>query len=86
MEIRNERRIELAYEGLRYYDIRRWNNPNEDMPTVRVETGMWIEKIRITHILISALELVIHTILLVVNGQEQVGIKAVIRRNIYFIL
>lgn len=44
LEIRNERRIELAYEGLRYYDIRRWNNPNEDMPTVRVETGMWIEK------------------------------------------
>lgn len=31
--IRNERRIELAAEGLRYFDIRRWNIAQSVMKT-----------------------------------------------------
>jgi hypothetical protein len=41
---RNERRIEFAYEENRYYDVRRWTNPSDDMDIIRYETGMWIEK------------------------------------------
>jgi hypothetical protein len=41
---RNERRIEMAYEETRYYDVRRWTAPGEDMDIVRYATGMWIEK------------------------------------------
>lgn len=41
---RNERRIEMAYEETRYYDLRRWNEPGEDMDIIRYATGMWIEK------------------------------------------
>lgn len=29
--IRNERRVELAYEENRHYDLRRWNNPDGDL-------------------------------------------------------
>lgn len=32
--IRNERRVELAYEGIRYYDIIRWNIAKDVIPTV----------------------------------------------------
>ena len=41
---RNERRIEFAYEENRYYDVRRWTDPDDDMDIIRYETGMWIEK------------------------------------------
>ena len=41
---RNERRIEFAFEENRYYDVRRWTNPEDDMDIIRFETGMWIEK------------------------------------------
>lgn len=41
---KNERRIEMAYEETRYYDVRRWTAPGEDMDIVRYATGMWIEK------------------------------------------
>lgn len=40
----NERRIEMAYEEARYYDVRRWTPPGEDMDIIRYATGMWIEK------------------------------------------
>lgn len=29
--IRNERRLELCFEGSRFYDLRRWNSPESDM-------------------------------------------------------
>ena len=32
--IRNERRVELAYEGIRYYDIIRWDIAKDVIPTV----------------------------------------------------
>ncbi|RTE53942.1 RagB/SusD family nutrient uptake outer membrane protein [Arenibacter aquaticus] len=41
---RNERRIEMAYEETRYYDVRRWTAPGDDMDVIRYATGMWIEK------------------------------------------
>lgn len=44
-QIRHERRLEHALEELRYYDIRRWTSPNEDMAVGRWLTGMWIEKV-----------------------------------------
>ena len=41
--IRNERRVEMAHEEVRYYDIRRWVKPNQDLSaTVRYVTAMWI--------------------------------------------
>jgi len=40
-EIRNERRIELAYQDNRYIDIRRWKSPGETLDT-KYTTGMWI--------------------------------------------
>lgn len=41
--IRNERRVEMAHEEVRYYDIRRWMKPNQDLSsTVRYVTAMWI--------------------------------------------
>ncbi len=33
--IRNERRVELAYEGIRYYDIIRWDIAKDVIPTVQ---------------------------------------------------
>lgn len=38
LRIRNERRVELALEGFRYYDVRRWHTPNEDLE----KTDRWI--------------------------------------------
>lgn len=35
--IRNERRIELAYEGIRYYDIIRWDIAKDVIPTVKYD-------------------------------------------------
>lgn len=38
--IRNERRLELAFEGFRFYDLRRWNLPlGETARGVRIENG-----------------------------------------------
>lgn len=31
LRIRNERRVELAMEGFRYYDVRRWSEPDGDL-------------------------------------------------------
>lgn len=43
--IRNERRVELAYEENRYFDVRRWTKPSGDLSaTDRYITGMWILK------------------------------------------
>ena len=39
--VRNERRVELAYEGHRFYDVRRWNILKE---TDKVVTGMKVVK------------------------------------------
>ncbi len=39
--VRNERRVELAYEGHRFYDVRRWNILKE---TDKVITGMKVVK------------------------------------------
>lgn len=44
LQIRNERRIEMAYEEIRYYDIRRWLNPDDDIACLRYAGCMWIEK------------------------------------------
>lgn len=45
-EIRRERRVELAYEGLRFNDLRRWNKLNyADMKkNVKLNMGAWIDK------------------------------------------
>ncbi|MDE7128676.1 MAG: RagB/SusD family nutrient uptake outer membrane protein [Bacteroidales bacterium] len=40
LRVRNERRIELAWEENRYYDLRRWSAPDDDLETCRVLTGM----------------------------------------------
>jgi hypothetical protein len=37
--IRNERRVELAYEGIRYYDIIRWDIAKDVIPTVVYNSG-----------------------------------------------
>ena len=42
--IRNERRIELAFEEPRYNDNRRWTAPDQDMVYTKHLTGMWIVK------------------------------------------
>ena len=43
--IRHERRVELAYEENRYFDVRRWTKPDGDLSaTDRYITGMWIVK------------------------------------------
>lgn len=43
--IHNERRVELALEGNRYFDVRRWHKPDEDLSA----TDRWITGMRITH-------------------------------------
>lgn len=43
--IHNERRVELALEGNRYFDVRRWHNPDEDLSA----TDRWITGMSITH-------------------------------------
>ncbi|MDE5666254.1 RagB/SusD family nutrient uptake outer membrane protein [uncultured Duncaniella sp.] len=37
--IRNERRVELAYEGIRYYDIIRWDIAKDVIPTVQYDVA-----------------------------------------------
>lgn len=44
MRIRNERRIELALEENRYFDVRRWSMPNSDLS----KTDKWITAMEIT--------------------------------------
>lgn len=43
--IHNERRVELALEGNRYFDVRRWHKPDEDLS----DTDRWITGAHITH-------------------------------------
>lgn len=45
LRIHNERRVELALEGNRYFDVRRWSNPDGDLST----TDHWITAVSITH-------------------------------------
>ncbi len=41
LRVRNERRVELAFEGFRYYDVRRWADPQGDLSkTDRYVTGI----------------------------------------------
>ncbi len=47
--IRNERRIEHAFEENRYNDNRRWTTPGTDMAEGKVLTAMWIEKAGTTY-------------------------------------
>ncbi|MDR0573293.1 MAG: RagB/SusD family nutrient uptake outer membrane protein [Tannerella sp.] len=43
--IRNERRVELAFEGQRYFDLRRWSKPTDDLGKYhKYLTAMWITK------------------------------------------
>ena len=42
--IRNERRVELAYEGIRYYDIIRWDIAKDVIPTVQYDEGGHMRK------------------------------------------
>lgn len=44
LRIRNERRVELALEGHRYFDVRRWNNPEGDL----AKTDRWVTAAYIT--------------------------------------
>jgi hypothetical protein len=45
LRIRNERRVELALEGFRYFDVRRWNTPEGDLEkTDRWINAMWITR------------------------------------------
>ena len=43
--IHNERRVEFALEGNRYFDVRRWHKPDEDLSS----TDHWITAAHITH-------------------------------------
>lgn len=45
LRIHNERRVELALEGNRYFDVRRWHKPDEDLSA----TDRWITGAHITH-------------------------------------
>lgn len=43
--IRNERRVEMAYEETRYFDVRRYTKPDGDLSeTSKYLTAMWIER------------------------------------------
>lgn len=44
LRIRNERRVELAFEAHRYFDVRRWHKPEENLE----KTDRWITAARIT--------------------------------------
>jgi hypothetical protein len=45
LRIRNERRVELALEGHRYFDVRRWNTPDGNLEkTDRWVNAMWITR------------------------------------------
>lgn len=45
LRIHNERRVELALEGNRYFDVRRWSNPDGDLSA----TDRWVTAASITH-------------------------------------
>ena len=45
LRVRNERRVELALEGFRYFDVRRWTHPDSDLEkTDRWITAIWITR------------------------------------------
>lgn len=44
LRIRNERRVELAFEGHRYFDVRRWQQPDGDLSA----TDKWVTAMEIT--------------------------------------
>ncbi|HWK58871.1 MAG TPA: RagB/SusD family nutrient uptake outer membrane protein [Parapedobacter sp.] len=44
LRIRNERRVELAFEAHRYFDVRRWNTPDGNLE----KTDRWITAVDIT--------------------------------------
>ncbi|MDR1524438.1 MAG: RagB/SusD family nutrient uptake outer membrane protein [Tannerella sp.] len=45
LRVRNERRVELAWEGQRYFDLRRWQKPDGDLSaTCKYLTGMYITR------------------------------------------
>ncbi|MBE8713726.1 RagB/SusD family nutrient uptake outer membrane protein [Sphingobacterium hungaricum] len=44
LRIKNERRVELAFEENRYFDVRRWSNPTDDLS----ETDAWVTAAEIT--------------------------------------
>jgi|AGTN01.3.fsa_nt_gi SusD family. len=44
LRIRHERRVEMALEGHRYFDVRRWQNPDGDLSA----TDKWITAMEIT--------------------------------------
>lgn len=46
LRVRNERRVELALEGNRYFDVRRWTKPDGDLS----KTDKWITAAFITRI------------------------------------
>lgn len=43
-KIRHERRVELAFEENRYFDVRRWSNPSDDL----IKTDRWVTAMEIT--------------------------------------
>ena len=45
LRIQNERRVEFALEGQRYFDVRRWHNPGDDLS----KTDRYITAAKITH-------------------------------------
>jgi hypothetical protein len=45
MRIQNERRVEFAFEENRYFDLRRWSNPTDDLAKIcKYLTAMWITR------------------------------------------
>ncbi|MDP4207147.1 MAG: RagB/SusD family nutrient uptake outer membrane protein, partial [Bacteroidota bacterium] len=44
LRIKNERRVELALEGHRFFDVRRWSKPNGDLSS----TDKWVGAMEIT--------------------------------------
>lgn len=45
LRIKNERRVEMAFEETRYFDLRRWQKPGGDLSeTCRYFTAMWITR------------------------------------------
>jgi hypothetical protein len=44
LRIRNERRVELAFEAHRYFDVRRWHKPGDNLE----KTDRWITAAHIT--------------------------------------
>ncbi|MDR1666463.1 MAG: RagB/SusD family nutrient uptake outer membrane protein [Bacteroidales bacterium] len=44
LRVRHERRVELAMEGFRYFDVRRWSSPGDDLE----KTDRWITAMHIT--------------------------------------